>query len=310
MSRSSPNNQPDYANYPLVETDWLAQHLHDPQLRIVDLRWPGAAGGRPFYHTSHIPNAIYLDWSRDLAYTRADGVGDILLPPDEFAAVMAAHGIGNETLVVAYAEADDSGPTRLWWALRYYGHKRTVVLNGGWTKWLAEKRPITADIPHFPTASFRPHPQTEWLATAVDVAQALHDPNYTLVDTRPPEQFAGQAVWTPNGSLYLPDGQDWVLVNGRKMRAGHVPGAIHLHATLNQNPASYWRYHDVAILRERFATAGLPPDQNIITYCGVGISATNGLFALYLAGYRNLALYDASWAEWGTDETRPIEKGK
>jgi thiosulfate/3-mercaptopyruvate sulfurtransferase len=95
------------------------QHLDNPQVRIVDLRWPGEGGGRPLYQTSHIPNATYLDWSQDIAHTRPDGVWDILLPSAQFAAVMSAHGISHDTLVVAYGETDHSGPTRLWWALRY-----------------------------------------------------------------------------------------------------------------------------------------------------------------------------------------------
>jgi thiosulfate/3-mercaptopyruvate sulfurtransferase len=237
-----------------------------------------------------------------------DGVGDILLLPDEFATVMAQQGIGDDTLVVAYAETDHSGAARLWWALHYYGHEQVVVLNGGWTKWLAEQRPISTTIPQFAPTTFTSRPQKRWLATADDVAQALHDPQIAVVDTRPSEQFAGLAVWTPEGSLYLPEGQNWVGMNGRKMRGGHLPGAIHLHATLNQDPAEQWCYHDPPSLRRRFEAAGLQPTQKIITYCGVGISASNGLLALYLAGYRDLALYDASWAEWGVDDERPIER--
>lgn len=283
-------------------------HLNEPQVRIVDLRWRGDGGGRSLYQTSHIPNAIYLDWSQDIAHTRPDGVEDILLPPDLFATAMAQNGIGDETFVVAYAETDHSGPARLWWALRHYGHERVAVLNGGWSKWLAEQRPVTAAVPHVAPASFTPHPQPTWLATAADIEQALHNPQIALVDTRPPEQFAGNAVWTPNGSLYLPEQQEWVELNGRKMRGGHLPGAIHLHATSNQDPANHWCYHDPATLRHRFASAGITSQQKVITYCGVGISAANGLFALYLAGYHDLALYDASWAEWGTDWQRPIER--
>jgi thiosulfate/3-mercaptopyruvate sulfurtransferase len=164
-----------------------------------------------------------------------------------------------------------------------------------------------ADIPRFSRATFTSRPQKAWLATAVDIEQALGNSEVALVDTRPPEQFAGRAVWTANGSLYLPEGQDWAEVDGRKVRGGHLPGAIHLHATANQNPAEQWCYYHPTTLRHRFEAAGVQPEQKVITYCGVGISAANGLFALYLAGYRNVALYDASWAEWGGDESRPIE---
>ncbi|MBE7471911.1 MAG: sulfurtransferase [Anaerolineae bacterium] len=297
----------DFVNHPLVETEWLAVHLGGSKLRVVDARWRGDGSSRDLYKAGHIPDAVHLDWQFDFGYTR-EGVRDLLLPPDRFAEVMATAGIGDDTAVVAYAETDYSGAARLWWALRYYGHEQVAVLNGGLTKWLAENRPLSTDLPQPAPAVFTPRPQAHWLATAAEIKQVCGGSyaNTRLVDTRPPEQYLGQAVWTPRGSLYLPPGQTEVEIGARRpIRAGHIPGAIHWHASTNLDPVE-WTYLAPEVLRARAEAAGLQPEQRVITYCGVGISASLGLFALYLAGYRYLALYDASWEEWSTDPSLPV----
>ena len=298
---------PDFSKYPLVETEWLAEHLDDPDLRVVDVRWRGDDSGRQQYLAGHIPGAAHLDWHLDLNHTLGR-LRDMILPPDPFAEAMVGAGIGDETKVVAYAETDHSGAARLWWALRYYGHDQAAVLNGGVTKWKAEGRPLSTDLPQFSPARFTPRPTLRWLATAAEIESALEDPrgNVCLVDARPPEQYAGRAIWTANGSLYFPAGQHWMDVGGQEMRAGHIPGAVHLHASLNLDPQD-WTYLEPEALRARAQTAGVRPDQRVITYCGVGISASLALFALHLAGFQDLALYDGSWEEWGTDPERPSE---
>ena len=299
---------PTFATHPLVESDWLADHLAAPDVRVVDARWRGNGSGRTLYQAGHIPGAVHLDWQRDFGWTDERGVRDLLLPPDAFAAAMAQAGIGDRTRVVAYAETDYSGAARLWWALRYYGHRKVAILNGGWTKWLAEGRPVSADEPHIAPASFTPRPQPAWLALANEIAQAVTQDAATLrlVDTRPPEQYAGHALWTPHGSWFFPAGQNSLTrADGRTLRGGHIPGAVHWHASTMLDPST-WTYLPPAELRAQAQARGLRPDQRIVTYCGVGISASLGLFALYLAGYRRLALYDASWEEWGGDPSLPI----
>ena len=124
----------DFSEHPLIETDWLADHLTDSNLRIVDMRWRSDGSGREVYQAGHISGSIHLDWQRDLNWMDERGVRDLLLPPERFAAVMEAVGIGSDSLVLAYAETDHSGAARLWWALRYYGHDQVAVLNGGWAK--------------------------------------------------------------------------------------------------------------------------------------------------------------------------------
>jgi thiosulfate/3-mercaptopyruvate sulfurtransferase len=299
----------DLRDRPLVSAAWLADHLDYPELRIVDARWRGEGTSDQLYRVGHIPGAIHLDWHQHLSHT-VNGVTDILLGPEAFAGAMSLAGIGDDARVVAYADTDHSGAARLWWALRYYGHEQVAVLDGGFTRWAAEGRPLSGLPANPPPAVFTPRPQPAWLATADEIARALADPesNVRLADTRPPEQYAGSAVWTPLGSLYLPPGRDWTHVDGRPMRGGHIPGAHHLHSVDNLDPENSYVYLSTEQLRARAEAAGLEPDQRVITYCGVGISGSLGLFALYLAGFRNLALYDASWSEWGTDPQRPVER--
>jgi thiosulfate/3-mercaptopyruvate sulfurtransferase len=298
-------------NFPLVETDWLAGQLANPELAIVDARWrgDGSATGLRLYQAGHIPGAVHLDWESDLAYTDQAGLRYMLRQPAQFAALMERAGIGNETQVVVYADFNYSGATRLWWALNYYGHAQVAVLNGGWNKWLAESRPISPEIPATgPAKTFICKPQPGWLATETEILAGLNDHRVRLVDTRPPEQYAGQAVWTPLGSHYLARDTDKIEIGARQpMRAGHIPGAINLTSSTNLNPAD-WTFLTTKDLRSKAAAAGLEPTQRVITYCGVGVSASLGLFSLYLAGFRNLGLYDASWEEWGTNPNRPIEK--
>jgi len=300
----------DSSTHPLVETAWLAAHLSDADVRIVDARWRGDGTSRELYQHGHLPGAIHLDWYHDLSWTDARRVRNLLLPPEPFAEVMEAVGIGDQTRVIAYAETDHSGAARLWWALRYYGHDQVAVLNGGWTRWVAEGRSVSSEVPHLSPAKFTPRPFPPLLATATEIWQALHETDslVRLVDMRPLEQYNRQAIWTPDGSLFLPPGQHWmVLPDQRVMRGGHIPGAVHLQATRLLNPAD-WTYLPPQSIRSLAGGAGLEPGQRVITYCGAGISASLGLFALHLSGYRNVALYDASWEEWGTDPTFPVDR--
>jgi 3-mercaptopyruvate sulfurtransferase SseA len=186
-----------FVAHPLVEPSWLAAHLHDGDVRVVDARWRGDGTSRELHRQGHLPGAVHLDWQRDLSWTDERGVGYLLLPPE----------------------------------------------------------------------AFTPCPRRHLLALAREIEQALlgAGARVRLVDTRPREQYEGQAVWTPHGSLFLPSGRSWLaLADGRVMRGGHIPGAVHLHASRLLNPID-WTYLSRESLRALAQGAGLEPEQRVIT---------------------------------------------
>src|SRR5437764_12828232 len=187
----------------LVETTWLAEHLHDPNVRVVDMRgyvrtteqdgiqYARYVGARDEYEQAHIPGAVYIDWTRDIVDLQ-DPVEAQIAPPEPFAEVMGQLGIGDQHLVVTYdAHPSSQFATRMWWALNYYGHEQVVVLNGGLRKWQRENLPGVSEIPTYAPATFTAVPQPQLRATAEDVMSFLGQPGVTLVDARERRQYIG-----------------------------------------------------------------------------------------------------------------------
>ena len=291
----------------LATTEWLSAHLGDPDLVIVDLRWREDGSGRIEYERSHIPGAVFLDWTTDLV-DPSNPVAFMLAGPERFAATMERSGIGDAAGVVAYSDGLGSGPHRLWWACAVYGHDIVRVLDGGFDAWVREGRPVQrgASSPRHPVEPFTPAFEPTLVAGIGDVEAAAGDPRTVILDSRPPVQYRGDAVWFETGPI--PAGPDGVARTPRgRIRAGRVPWA--------RNVPAASLYHDDATLktpeelREVFAQAGVRPGSRAVTYCGVGISASALTFALRLAGIEDVALYDASWEEWGRDPRRPVARG-
>lgn len=277
----------------LVSTNWLADHLHDPNLRIVDIRGHVIPASNPLphyfnhradYDVSHIPGAVFVDWVEEIT-DPADPRHAQIAKPERYAAVMNRIGVDENTFVVAYDDASGMFAARLWWSLNYYGHTQVAVLDGGWNKWLAEGRPTTADVPQTAPTQFVPRPNPSIYRSSDQIANALHTATQ-LIDVRTPEEFKGQA--------------------SRAKRKGHIPGALNLPRIDLVQPDGTMLAPDK--LRLKFEAAGVDPDApEVVTYCNGGVSASYGLLALRVAGIGNSAVYDGSWKDWGNDETRPIE---
>ena len=280
----------------LAEADWLAGRLNDPTIRVVDIRGiirppdapkPWYLAQRDAYRQSHIPGAVFVDWTDDIVEPTAS-IHMTVAGPQRFKALMERLGIGDQHLVVVYDDSGSIAP-RLWWALNYYGHPQVKLLNGGWTRWVAEGRPVTSAVPTYPPAEFTPAIQATWRVSNKDVRAAMGDPEVLLLDCRSPKEFKGEI--------------------GRGTRKGRIPGAINVPSVhLLEGEHRTWKPE--AEIRKIFEATGVGPDRRVITYCNAGVSASVGLFALKLLGHPDAANFAGSWYEWEADPSNPAQVGE
>jgi thiosulfate/3-mercaptopyruvate sulfurtransferase len=271
---------------PLVEVSWLKDHLHDADLKVVDVRWYLSAKlrGGDAYEEGHIPGALFLDLDTDLSAPL--GPGRHPLPDQEaFERSMRRAGIADADFVVGYDDAGGSIAARLWWLLRWYGHPRVAVLDGGLQAWVAAGGALSKETPERTPSDFRAKPPPrEWILEKDTVRRMTKAGHAALLDVRAPERYQG--VFEPVDA-----------------RPGHIPGAKNAPWS---DTLEGGRLKTPDALRRQYALLGVRTDEPAVVYCGSGVTACLPLLALSLAGLPG-KLYPGGWSEWASDSSLPAE---
>ena len=276
----------------LVTTEELARHLDDPDWIVIDTRHEltNPETGPRLYAEGHIPGAFFMHVDHDLSAPKTGQNGRHPLPDIEtFAAKVNERGVSPGKQVVVYDDLGGNYAVRLWWMLRWLGHDRVAILDGGYPLWLKEGRAATKESPALRKGAFVPRPH---LGDAVDVhfvGRFAQSPSMKLVDARAAERFTGKQ-----------EAIDPV--------AGHVPGAV--NRFWKENLEADGRFKSAERLRPEFEAmlGGLDASQ-VVHMCGSGVTACHNLFAMELAGLPGSKLYAGSWSEWVADASRPVATG-
>lgn len=274
----------------LVTTEWLAQHLQDPDLRILDVDEDTEAYGK-----GHIPGAIGVHWRNDLqTQLERDFVG-----PEGFAQLLDRYGITPKTRVILYGGNKNWFAAYAYWYFKYYGHDSVQLLNGGRKKWGLEGRPLVTDAPSVTPTSGYPVPKGDDRIRAYrdQVAQEIvGKQGKNLVDVRSPEEYRGESM----APAHLPQ-------EGAQ-RGGHIPGARNIPWSKAVDPDQE-TFLSADQLSQLYQGEGVTPDQEVVAYCRIGERSAHTWFVLReLLGYPNVRNYDGSWTEWGSLVKAPIEK--
>jgi thiosulfate/3-mercaptopyruvate sulfurtransferase len=282
----------------LVETDWLAQHLDDPNLLVLECTVflhpadvPGGfrvESGRAAWAEGHIPGAGFADLPGELS-DRQSRLRFMMPPAAQFAEAMGRYGVGDGVRVILYDRFVNMWAARIWWMLRAFGFDAAAVLNGGWKKWTLEGRPVTADVCLRQPRRFTSHPRPELIADKAGVLAALGSERACVLNALTEEQHRGTG------------GVDYG-------RPGRIAGTRNVPARELVDPRTH-AYLPLDTLRAKFAAAGALDAGRVVTYCGGGIAASSDALVLALLGRDDVAVYDASLSEWAADPTLPMETG-
>jgi thiosulfate/3-mercaptopyruvate sulfurtransferase len=274
----------------LVTTEWLAKHLGDPDLRVVDGSWHMPQAKRDparEFEDGHIPGAVFFDIDR-IADT-ASGLPHMLPSPEVFARAVGELGIGDDHRVVVYDSRGVVSAARVWWTFRVFGHDAVMVLDGGLPKWRAENRPVERGAATRTSRRFTPRFRPELVRDFAQVRANVASGREQVLDARSRGRFAGTEP-EPRAGL----------------RGGHIPGSLNLPYDELHAPDGTLR--PATDLRKAFKDAGVDVNRPVITTCGSGITASVLALALHEVGRADAAVYDGSWTEWGAREDAPVER--
>jgi thiosulfate/3-mercaptopyruvate sulfurtransferase len=274
----------------LVSTEWVAGHLDDPAVRIVE-----SDEDVLLYDTGHVPGAVKIDWHTDLQHPTSRDY----LDEEAFARLMREKGIGPDTTVVFYGDKNNWWATYALWVFRLFGHDAVKVMDGGRKKWEDEGRPTTTGVPSYPAADYPTPKREDGKIRAFREEVMEHVKKHgQLVDVRSPEEYSGEKLHMPD---YPQEGA---------MRGGHIPGARSMPWARAVNPDT-GEFRTAGELRGLYLEQlGLDPTRETIAYCRIGERSSHTWFALtYLLGFDEVRNYDGSWTEWGNSVRLPIEKG-
>ena len=273
----------------LVSTDWVAAHLDDPNVRIIE-----SDEDPLLYAAGHIPGAVEVDWVRDLN----DPLRRDYLAQESFEALMSRIGVTPETTLVFYGDKNNWWAAYAFWVFQLFGHANARIMDGGRLKWEKEDRPLVREIPSFPRTRYKAPPRDDRAIRAFrDRVLAHVETGGRLVDVRSPQEFSGER-------LHMPD-----YPNEGALRGGHIPGAVNVpwSRAINPDDGTFKSAEELRAIYER--EQGLTPNDEVIVYCRIGERSSHTWFVLkYLLGYPHVRNYDGSWTEWGNLVGVPIAR--
>ncbi|HKT19685.1 MAG TPA: 3-mercaptopyruvate sulfurtransferase [Stellaceae bacterium] len=276
----------------LVSTDWLAAHLHEPELRVFDASFtlPGVTPtAQEEYARRHIPSAVFFDI--DAISDHANPLPHMLPSAEDFARMVGALGIGNDRQIILYDIAGFGSAPRAWWMLRVFGHDKVALLDGGLPKWLAEGRAVTADVPQPKPVIFEARFDGSRVRSKAQLLGNLATKRELVLDARSAGRFAGTAPEPRPG-----------------LRGGHIPGSVNLPYDRLGDPKTK-TFLPAEQIEQRFREAGMERGKPAVTSCGSGVTACALAFGLHLIGWGKAGVYDGSWSEWGLPGDTPVATG-
>jgi thiosulfate/3-mercaptopyruvate sulfurtransferase len=271
----------------LVSTQWAAEHLSDPKIRLVEVDVDTTA-----YDQGHIAGAVGWNWQIQLQ----DNIRRDLIQMSALEALLGQSGISNDSTVLLYGDNNNWFAAYAFWQLKYYGHKDVRLIDGGRKKWVEEKRPLTTAAPNITPASYRATGPDESLRARKEQVFAAVEKKKAakLVDVRSVDEFTGKILAPPG-------------LSETAQRAGHIPGAANVPWAQAANEDGTFKSADA--LKQLYESKGIDGHDEVITYCRIGERSSHTWFALkYLLGYKDVKNYDGSWTEWGNLIGAPIEK--